>query len=226
MPFDSNHSLSLTVLMLIVIASILHLTVVINGFIPTISILPCSHHLNHQINPMKINTRKRISINSLMLSDHRDDSHYLTQLSYASSNDQNDDYNNDDDDVNMRKQNAQSLLNQNLTNEDDCNSNEKIVKDEEIIDPIYILPIATTMTILAVLSILLYNIFTNPMTSFDIDFYMALDGTLNNSNAMNTGVMDTSGGGAQLESITGLPPLSPAEKIVGAFFGPPSGNHY
>lgn len=217
-----------TLFIIITTASIFHLSVLISAFTPTLSIQPLKHCRHHQIKLMKTKTTRTRTNNSLIPSNCYEKLD-LIHLNYASSSNQNNDNNDDDGDQSMEKRNVQLQLNQKMVNEDE-DKNKKISKNEEIIDPIYILPIVTTMSILVVSSILLYNKITNPTTSFDIDFYMALDGTLKSNNEINSIGIDelssSSSGGAQFESITGLPPLSPAEKIVGAFFGPPSGNHY
>ena len=49
------------------------------------------------------------------------------------------------------------------------------------------------------------------MISFDIDQYMAL-----------TGMLGTPSDGMRIDEIVELPPLSPAEQLLGALFGPPS----
>ena len=116
----------------------------------------------------------------------------------------------------------------NYKNENTDNNNDNIDKStkqqnekkDEILDPIYILPITTTTIIIIGICLILYNINTNPTTTFDIDFYMALDGTMNTN-----GGAGGAGNNGQ-EAIIGLPQLSPAEKIVGALFGPPSSNQY
>ncbi len=115
------------------------------------------------------------------------------------------------------------------TRSSSTSANDDIV--EEQFDPIYILPIITTTLIGIGLVYLLYVQSTNPSTGIDIDFYMALDGTLNNNNNnMSNGSIQDGGtssmNNADFESILALPPLSPAEKIVGALFGPPSSNQY
>jgi len=48
------------------------------------------------------------------------------------------------------------------------------------------------------------------MVGFDIDSYMALKGMLDASDVPS------------MDEIRELPPLSPAEQLVGALFGPPS----
>jgi hypothetical protein len=50
-----------------------------------------------------------------------------------------------------------------------------------------------------------------PTAGFDIDIFMALKG-----------ILDTSSSGMGAEEIYELPPLSPAEQLVGSFFGPPT----
>ena len=52
----------------------------------------------------------------------------------------------------------------------------------------------------------------DPTNGFDIDMFMALKGILDP--ASTPGVED-------LDGILELPPLSPAEQLVGAIFGPP-----
>jgi hypothetical protein len=51
----------------------------------------------------------------------------------------------------------------------------------------------------------------DPTSGFDIDMFMALKGIMDNGNA----ALDYDG------EIFQLPPLSPAEQLVGAIFGPP-----
>ncbi len=90
--------------------------------------------------------------------------------------------------------------------------------DDPIIDPILILPV-TTLAAIAVLCIfVLYTNATNPVSEFDVDFYMALDGVRD----LNRSAI---GGGADAmdaDIISTLPKLSPAEQLVGALFGPNS----
>jgi hypothetical protein len=130
---------------------------------------------------------------------------------------------NDDDDEGINDN-----VNANVNDNANINTNSKIQnqkqqqQEKEIIDPIYILPITTTILISLGISFLVYTKMTNPASTFDIDFYMALDGTMN-SNSNNNGVGN--GGGVGCD-VVGLPPLSPAEKMVGALFGPPSSNKY
>ena len=87
--------------------------------------------------------------------------------------------------------------------------------NEKGMDPIMILPIAT-LTAIGLLALgVLYTKMTNPMTDFDIDFYMAIDG-VRDLNANANGGIDA----LDADTIVGLPQLSPAEKLVGALFGP------
>ena len=85
-------------------------------------------------------------------------------------------------------------------------------KPNDGVDPIIILPYITLACIAALIAGVFYAKANNPNTYFDIDFYMALDGVIGNTAA----TADSP------ESIVGLPPLSPAEQLVGALFGPPS----
>ena len=87
--------------------------------------------------------------------------------------------------------------------------------NEEGMDPIKILPIATLTTIGLLALGVLYTKMTNPVTDFDIDFYMAVDG-VRDLNVNANGGMDA----LDADTIVGLPQLSPAEKLVGALFGP------
>ena len=50
------------------------------------------------------------------------------------------------------------------------------------------------------------------MSGIDVDLYMAIDDTLQQPQR----------NGGDFDSIVALPSLSPAEKLVGALFGPPS----
>ncbi|GFH45285.1 hypothetical protein CTEN210_01759 [Chaetoceros tenuissimus] len=87
--------------------------------------------------------------------------------------------------------------------------------NEEGFDPIMILPIAT-LTAIGLLALgVLYTKMTHPVTDFDIDFYMAIDG-VRDLNANANGGIDA----LDADTIVGLPQLSPAEKLVGALFGP------
>jgi hypothetical protein len=56
----------------------------------------------------------------------------------------------------------------------------------------------------------------SPLAGFDLDMFIALKGILDTS--PNDGIMDTAIYG---DTIMELPPLSPAEQLVGAIFGPP-----
>lgn len=56
----------------------------------------------------------------------------------------------------------------------------------------------------------------NPLVDFDVDLYLSINSALNGGGV--GGVADGVGGGGE---IVELPALSPAEQIVGAFFGPP-----
>ncbi len=98
-------------------------------------------------------------------------------------------------------------------------------KEGEVIDPILILPVATLVSISLLLCFVLYTKLTNPVTDFDIDFYMALDDVQKSTTTGgNGGGMMMSGGdyvGGGADTIVGLPKLSPAEQLVGALFGPP-----
>lgn len=65
----------------------------------------------------------------------------------------------------------------------------------------------------------LYSLSTNPLIDFDVDLYLSINraltsGSIGGGGGAADGVM---GGGEIVE----LPALSPAEQIVGAFFGPP-----
>merc|ERR1740139_352613 len=82
--------------------------------------------------------------------------------------------------------------------------NEEKNKDDSF-DPILILPVSTIISCIFLFVGLLFYKSTNPTVEFDVDFYMALNGALRSSTS---------------ESIVGLPPLSPAEQLVGALFGP------
>lgn len=57
----------------------------------------------------------------------------------------------------------------------------------------------------------------DPTSGFDIDMFMALKGILDSGNGNDAGGMMVLGD----DSIIELPPLSPAEQLVGAIFGPP-----
>ena len=66
----------------------------------------------------------------------------------------------------------------------------------------------------------LYSLSTNPFVDFDVDLYLSINRALNlgSSTIGGGGVADDVMGGGE---IVELPALSPAEQIVGAFFGPP-----
>ena len=68
----------------------------------------------------------------------------------------------------------------------------------------------------------LYSLSTNPSVDFDVDLYLSINRALNSGGGMmgSGGVGDDGIVGAGGE-IVELPALSPAEQIVGAFFGPP-----
>jgi hypothetical protein len=59
---------------------------------------------------------------------------------------------------------------------------------------------------------------TGTVTEFDVDAYMALKGIMDSGSSSP----DDSISAMRSSEIFELPQLSPAEKIVGAFFGPPS----
>ena len=80
--------------------------------------------------------------------------------------------------------------------------------------------VATTLGFAA-----LYSLSTNPLVDFDVDLYLSITRALN-SGSVGGGM--GSGGVLVGDGIVGaggeiveLPALSPAEQIVGAFFGPP-----
>lgn len=112
--------------------------------------------------------------------------------------------------------------NNNNNEENDVNDNPE---EKELIDPLLILPLATTGAILGLILFVLYTKFTNPSTDFDIDFYMALDDMTTNTasgNGGGGGYYGNPDGVMAADTILGLPKLSPAEQLVGALFGPPS----
>ena len=95
--------------------------------------------------------------------------------------------------------------------------NYEDIKRMEEMDPIYILPILTSVLLMSIGILYIgYIKFINPSSGIDVDFFMSLDETLNTNNNIND----------EYESILALPPLTPAEKIVGALFGPPNSNNY
>ena len=76
--------------------------------------------------------------------------------------------------------------------------------------------VATTLGVAA-----LYSLSTNPLVDFDVDLYLSINRALNASGGgMGSGGVGDGIVGAGGE-IVELPALSPAEQIVGAFFGPP-----
>ena len=77
--------------------------------------------------------------------------------------------------------------------------------------------VATTLGVAA-----LYSLSTNPLVDFDVDLYLSITRALNSGGGMGSGGVLVGDGivGAGGE-IVELPALSPAEQIVGAFFGPP-----
>lgn len=98
----------------------------------------------------------------------------------------------------------------------DMSNNESGDQEKEIIDPIMILPIVTLVAIALLGMGVLYTKLTNPVVDFDVDFYMAIDSVKDSTAGLNSGGMDA----LDTDTIVGLPPLSPAEKLVGALFGP------
>ena len=65
----------------------------------------------------------------------------------------------------------------------------------------------------------LYSLSTNPFVDFDVDLYLSINRALNSGSIIGGGgAADGMMGGGE---IVELPALSPAEQIVGAFFGPP-----
>merc|ERR1711862_614521 len=95
-------------------------------------------------------------------------------------------------------------------------SSAKPRNNKILIDPITILPTITIACIFSLITGVLYMKANNPNTYFDIDFYMALDGVIGNNAATE---LDPSS--MPESTIIELPPLSPAEQLVGAIFGPP-----
>jgi len=96
---------------------------------------------------------------------------------------------------------------------DESSKNDSIVNQKvkffSDLDPIVILPITTAFTILLLGLGVLYIQFTNPIVDFDVDFYMALDS-----------VRGAGGDALNVDTVMGLPKLSPAEQLVGVLFGP------
>ena len=102
---------------------------------------------------------------------------------------------NDNEDI------STTLVDSNLNDNDDVSSQQQIL-------PVVLSVVAFT----TFWPLLAYLRFENPLGYFDIDTFLALKGI------MSDGVtMDTYG-----NEIIELPSLSPAEQLVGAFFGPPS----
>ena len=67
----------------------------------------------------------------------------------------------------------------------------------------------------------LYSLSTNPLVDFDVDTYLSINRALSLGSSIDGGGVSSDGtmiGGGE---IVELPALSPAEQIVGAFFGPP-----
>ena len=67
----------------------------------------------------------------------------------------------------------------------------------------------------------LYSLSTNPLVDFDVDTYLSINRALSLGSSIGGGGVSSDGtmiGGGE---IVELPALSPAEQIVGAFFGPP-----
>lgn len=85
--------------------------------------------------------------------------------------------------------------------------------NDTFIDPILILPLATTSAIILLGLGVLYTKATNPTMDFDIDFYMALDGVREFGSSSTDSLLDP-------DTISAYPKLSPAEQLVGALFGP------
>ena len=92
-------------------------------------------------------------------------------------------------------------------NDDDNGDNDALI------DPILILPLATTLAIILLGLGVLYTKATNPTMDFDIDFYMALDGVREFGSSSTDSLLDP-------DTISAYPKLSPAEQLVGALFGP------
>ena len=80
------------------------------------------------------------------------------------------------------------------------------------------LSVVTTTLVVATL----YSLSTNPFVDFDVDLFISINRALNSGSSVTSigggGVADGVMGGGE---IVELPALSPAEQIVGAFFGPP-----
>lgn len=70
----------------------------------------------------------------------------------------------------------------------------------------------------------LYSLSTNPLVDFDVDLYLSINRALNSGSVgggMGSGGVGGDGIVGAGGEIVELPALSPAEQIVGAFFGPP-----
>ena len=95
-----------------------------------------------------------------------------------------------------------------LSQEDDSSSQTTTSSpNSDMFDPILILPSLTLVGLALLVSMVVYTNISRPNSGLDVDLYMAIDGTLKANSD---------------ESIFALPPLSPAEQLVGALFGPPA----
>lgn len=112
-----------------------------------------------------------------------------------------------------------------MTNRDDVTNNDDEQDDPESDAIVFgeagllvaLSVVATTLGVAA-----LYSLSTNPLVDFDVDLYLSITRALNSGGGMGSGGVLVGDGivGAGGE-IVELPALSPAEQIVGAFFGPP-----
>ena len=105
-----------------------------------------------------------------------------------------------------------------MTNRDDPESDAIVFGEAGLLVALSV--VATTLGVAT-----LYSLSTNPSVDFDVDLYLSINRALN-SGSVGGGMMGSGGvGGDGIVGAGGeiveLPALSPAEQIVGAFFGPP-----
>jgi len=85
--------------------------------------------------------------------------------------------------------------------------------DDDFIDPLLILPLATASAVLLLFLGVMYVEVTNPAMRFDVDLYMALDSVRELGDANGADPLEA-------QTILAYPKLSPAEQLVGALFRP------
>ena len=111
--------------------------------------------------------------------------------------------------------NAVSMTNRDDEQQDDPESDAILFGEAGLLVALSV--VATTLGVAA-----LYSLSTNPSVDFDVDLYLSINRALNSGGGMmGSGGVGGDGIVGAGGEIVELPALSPAEQIVGAFFGPP-----